>query len=53
MHCLSLQATDSAGSTSVLPLGVGKDEPQYEGTVIPIAAAEEAGAGPKIPVFYW
>jgi hypothetical protein len=53
MHWLFLQAADSAGSTSMLPIGTGKGEPQFEGTVIPIAAAEAAGTGPKIPVFYW
>lgn len=47
------QATDSASGTSLFPNGSTEGEAQYEGTVVQIAAAEEAGKGPQIPVLYW
>lgn len=52
-HVSVEQATDSASATSLLPNGLAEGEPQYEGTVVPIADAEAAGKGPNIPVLYW
>lgn len=48
-----LQATDSASGKSLEPNGLTPGEPEYEGAVVPVAAAEAAGADVKIPVLYW
>jgi len=48
-----LQATDTAAGTSIEPNGLVAGEPQYEGTVVPVAAAEALAANVTIPVVYW
>jgi hypothetical protein len=44
-----MQATDSAGGTSIQPNGLRPGYPQYEGTVISVPAE----ATSPIPMFYW
>lgn len=52
LHTLT-QATDAAVGVSLEPNGAGKNAPQYEGLVVPVAAAEAVAANTSISVLYW
>jgi hypothetical protein len=54
-HTRHAQATDAAGAAAVEPSGLGPNEPQYDGVVVPLPAAEALAAADNVsvPVLYW